>query len=195
MNKIYQEITDHIHKLRQQAFRFTDDKNEVDEVVQEVLLYFLTMNPETLKKIYTSDKIKGVISYACIMIKRNLTCKNNKYYYKINKYYTKINALYTSPKSGRSSLNIENEIKGMHKDISNLPENIEPDNYIKLELIDEALDSFYWYDREIFKLYYYEGHTLDQLAKKTKISRNSLFTTIDKVRTKLKILLNECKEK
>ena len=49
----------------------------------------------------------------------------------------------------------------------------------------------YWYDRDVFKLYYYDGNTLDSLAKKTKISRNSLFTTIDKVRRKLKEDLND----
>ena len=69
----------------------------------------------------------------------------------------------------------------------------------KLEIIDVELDKLdNWYDRELFKLYYYEGNTLDSLAKKTKISRNSLFTTIDKVRTILKNELNEdvwsCKE-
>jgi predicted DNA-binding protein YlxM (UPF0122 family) len=53
----------------------------------------------------------------------------------------------------------------------------------------DKLDS--WYDRELFKLYYYEGNTLDSLAAKTKISRNSLFTTIDKVRDILKNKLNE----
>ena len=56
----------------------------------------------------------------------------------------------------------------------------------KLELIDKALEDVYWYDKKIFQLYYYEGNTLDSLAKKTKISRNSLFTTIDKVRTIIK---------
>ena len=62
----------------------------------------------------------------------------------------------------------------------------------KLELIDAELDKLdSWYDRELFKLYYYEGNTLDSLAAKTKISRNSLFTTIDKVRTILKKELNE----
>jgi|TARA_R110000824_G_C15115280_1_gene667510 RNA polymerase sigma factor (sigma-70 family) len=194
MNKIYIEITDHIPKLRQAAFRFTNDKNEVDEVVQEVLLYFLTMNPATLKKIYDTDKIKGVISYACIMIKRNLTCKNNKYYYKINKYYSKINSIYTTSSSGKTSLKIEDDFPDWHKDLYNIPDESEPGRYLKLELIDKALDDFYWYDREIFKLYYYEGNTLDKLAAKTKISRNSLFTTIDKVRNKLKKLLYECKE-
>ena len=38
---------------------------------------------------------------------------------------------------------------------------------------------------------YYEGNTLDSLAKKTKISRNSLFTTIDKVRELIKDELDE----
>jgi len=64
---------------------------------------------------------------------------------------------------------------------------LEVSKYEQLEKIDKVLDSLdYWYDREIFKLYYYEGNTLDSLAKKTGISRNSLFTTIDKVRTKIK---------
>ena len=50
----------------------------------------------------------------------------------------------------------------------------------------------YWYDRKVFELYY-EGETLDTLAKKTGISRNSLFKTIDKVRAILKKELNEDK--
>ena len=61
----------------------------------------------------------------------------------------------------------------------------------KLELIDKELDKIpYWYDRELFKLYY-SGETLDSLAAKTRISRNSIFTTIHKVRTILKKELNE----
>jgi len=49
----------------------------------------------------------------------------------------------------------------------------------------------YWYDRKIFQLYYFQGNTLDELSKKTGISRNSLFSTIDKVRDILKKELNE----
>ena len=52
------------------------------------------------------------------------------------------------------------------------------------------LNSLYWYDKKIFELYY-SGETLDSLASKTGISRNSLFTTIDKVREILKKELNE----
>ena len=79
-----------------------------------------------------------------------------------------------------------------YKNISNLPNEEVDYQWTKLEQIDKALDGLdSWYDRELFKLYYYEGNTLDSLAAKTKISRNSLFTTIDKVRTILKKELNE----
>ena len=56
----------------------------------------------------------------------------------------------------------------------------------QLEKIDKVLDKQTWYDKQIFSLYYYEGNTLDSLAEKTRISRNSLFTTIDKVRSIIK---------
>ena len=69
---------------------------------------------------------------------------------------------------------------------------IQKERQNKLEKIDVVLDKLdSWYDRELFKLYYYEGNTLDSLAAKTKISRNSLFTTIDKVRTIIKDELDE----
>ena len=72
-----------------------------------------------------------------------------------------------------------------------MPEQGKQNQWEKLEVIDSQLDKLNWYDAEVFKLYYYEGNTLDSLAKKTRISRNSLFTTIDKVRD---ILKRECNE-
>lgn len=79
-----------------------------------------------------------------------------------------------------------------NKNIYNLPtEKIDNTQLLKLQEIDVALEDFSWYDKKVFELYYYEGNTLDSLAKKTSISRNSLFTTIDKVRTILKKKLNE----
>ena len=58
-----------------------------------------------------------------------------------------------------------------------------------LKQLENAVEGLYWYDREVLKLYYYEGHTLDSLSKQTGISRNSLFNTIDKVRKELKEVL------
>jgi len=73
----------------------------------------------------------------------------------------------------------------------NLPNEEVNYQWTKLEEIDKALDKLNWYDRKLFQLYYYEGNTLDSLAEKTRISRNSLFTTIDKVRTILKKELSD----
>ena len=58
-------------------------------------------------------------------------------------------------------------------------------------MIDKELDKLSWYDKQLFELYYYEDNTLDSLSAKTNISRNSIYTTIDKVRTIIKKELNE----
>jgi len=184
MNNIYIEISKSDKKFRLYAYKFTNDKNEIDEVLQELMLYFLQMNKTTLSNIYNKDGITGVIGYGCIVIKRSLTSKKSQYYYKINKYYEKISSLETT----RNSTDRQ-RIKEFLEQQPELIENSIP-KYHQLELIEAALDNMYWYDRDIFKLYYFDGNTLDSLAAKTKISRNSLFTTISKVRNHLKELLN-----
>lgn len=189
MTEIYIEISKLTDKFRTMAFGLTSDKNKVNESVQELMLYFLQMNPETLKSIYDKDGILGITKYGAVALRRALTSKRSSFYYKYDKYYTHIDN-FTSTVTYEI---IETGEIIPSKHLYNLPNqevnNIKLD---KLELIDKELDKIpYWYDRELFKLYYYEGNTLDSLAAKTRISRNSIFTTIDKVRTILKNKLNE----
>ena len=186
MNEIYEIIAKHRYRLVRYANKFSITKTEKDDVVQECLLYFLQMNPNTLKDIYEKDGKEGVIRYGCVVIRRSLTSSRSPYYYKMNKYYTHISSLYETHTSS--------DHKNIQRFLDQFPEPEVPENYLKLEQIDTALDSMYWYDREVFKLYYgmkteNDMNTLDSLAEKTKISRNSLFTTIDKVRTELKRIL------
>ena len=193
MNKIYLEISNLSDKFRKMCYGLTKDKEQIDDAVQELYLYFLQMNPETLKKIYTKDGLDGITRYGAVVLRRALTSKRSPFYYKYKKYYTNLdwqssNITYTVTESGEES---------NPKNLYNIPEEvIENIGFKKLDKIDAALDEhFYWYDKRVFELYYYgengEGNTLDTLAKKTGISRNSLFTTIDKVRTMLKEILNE----
>jgi len=169
------------------TYGLTTDKNVIDEVIQEFYLYILQMNPDTLKGIYEKDGEKGLIKYAAVVIRRSLQSKNSPYYYKFKKYYTRIDET-----SSTSTYDItENGELTNPKNLYNIPEEVNTFKYKKLEEIDLLLDSIYWYDRELFKLYYYEDNTLDSLAKKTGISRNSLFTTIDNVRQLLKDKLND----
>jgi hypothetical protein len=188
MTEIYEEISKLSDKFRTMAYGLTSDENEVNESVQELMLYLLQMNPTTLKTIYDKDGIDGVTRYGAVALRRALTSPRSNYYYKYKKYYTHLDSLtsavtYNEMETGET-------IPSKH--LYNLPNELS-DDYVwtSLEKIDSALDGFTWYDKKVFELYYYEGNTLDSLAKKTGISRNSLFTTIDKVRVQLKYKLKE----
>ena len=184
MNKIYIKISELRERFKEMCFGITKNENEIDDAVQELYLYFMQMNQDTLKSIYENDGEEGIIRYGAVVLRRALTSPRSPFYYKYKKYYTHINSIYET-----SSTLTHKEIK---KSLDNLPElKVDNQDLVKLEKIDKILDDVYWYDRNIFKLYYYEGNTLDSLAKKTKISRNSLFTTIDKVRELIKDELNE----
>jgi DNA-directed RNA polymerase specialized sigma subunit len=155
------------------------------------MVYFLQMNPDTLKDIYIKDGIEGVTRYGAVALRRALTSPRSNFYYKYQKYYTHMTDINYNYNSTGSELYVIPDCIN-YKNISNIP-NQEVDNtqLNKLEKIDKVLDTLSWYDRELFKLYYYEGNTLDKLATKTRISRNSLFSTIDKVRQLLKKELND----
>jgi len=189
MTEIYLEISKLTDKFRTMAYGLTSDENEVNESVQELMYYFLNMNQKTLSDIWDKDKAQGIIRYGAVALRRALTSPRSNYYYKYKKYYTHIDSLtsavtYNEMESGET-------IPSKH--LYNLPNEL-TDDYVwtSLEKIDVALeDNFSWYDKKVFELYYYEGNTLSSLAAKTGISRNSLYTTIDKVRTELKYKLSE----
>ncbi len=192
MNKIYLEISKLSDKFREMSYGLCQDKEKINDAVQELMLYFMQMNPETLKGIWEKDGKDGIIRYGAVVLRRSLTSVRSPFYYKYEKYYTRIDRFSGNYSSNHTQLDFDCD-SNYYKNISNIAaEELENYQWQKLDQIDRELDKLdSWYDRELFKLYYYEGNTLDSLAAKTKISRNSLFTTIDKVRTILKKELNE----
>ena len=184
MNKIYLEISKLGDKFRKMCYGLTQDKEQIDDAVQECMLYFLQMNPDTLKKIYDKDGLDGITRYGAVVLRRALTSTRSPFYYQYKKYYTHIDNLTSTVTYDV----IETGEVIPTKHLYNIAEEPAVKNleFEKLDKIDLVLNDLYWYDKKVFELYYYEGNTLDTLAKKTGISRNSLFTTIDKVRTILK---------
>ena len=172
MNKIYLEISKLTDKFRTMAYGITTDENKINEAVQELMLYFLQMNPDTLRSIYEKDGIDGITRYGAVALRRALTSTRSNFYYKYEKYYTHIDSsIYTlSCTYSDDNIYFDNNIS---KSLHNIP-NEEIDNYQlnKLEEIDQSLEDIYWYDKKIFELYYYEGNTLDSLSEKTRISRH-----------------------
>ena len=185
MNKIYLEISNLSDFFRKMCYGLTTNENEINNAVQELMLYFLQMNPDTLKKIYTKDGLDGITKYGAVVLRRAFTSPRSPFYYKYKKYYQHIDCYYSAGTSNITNLDYAGD-NIYYKSISNIPNQEVNYQWEKLEEIDKVLDKLHWYDRELFKLYYYEGNTLDSLAEKTRISRNSLFTTIDKVREILK---------
>lgn len=90
MTEIYIEISQLTDKFRKIAYRYTKDETVVNEAVQEIMLYFLQMNPDTLKDIYTKDGIEGVTRYGAVALRRALTSPRSNFYYKYIKYYDNI---------------------------------------------------------------------------------------------------------
>ena len=177
MNDIYNILAKLLPKYKDIAGLYTKDKNEIDDSVQELFLYLMQMNIQVLKDIYLRDGEEGLLKYGAVALKRALTSKRSAYYYKYKKYYA--NLINLSYKTTTTQ-------KNFHKSIYNIAQEVEEDiKEQKIQKIEAELSKLHWYDKKVFELYY-EGHTLDSLAKETKISRNSLYTTIDKVRTILK---------
>ena len=55
MTEIYNEIAKLSDKFRTMAFGITTDENKINNAVQELMLYFLQMNPSTLSSIWEKD--------------------------------------------------------------------------------------------------------------------------------------------
>tara|TARA_Y100000401_G_scaffold68396_1_gene54811 strand:- start:449 stop:988 length:540 start_codon:yes stop_codon:yes gene_type:complete len=160
------------------AGQYVGQQHKIDDAVQMLYEMFLTMNQETLNRIFEKDGRDGLIRYAGVTLRRYFTANKNKYYYTYRKYYEKL----------------KNEDVSNYEYIQN--QNTTQDEIQKweyFEKIDIELDKMYWYDREVYRLYYdvEKNETLDTLSKKTGISRNSLFNTIDNVRKVLKKVLDE----
>ena len=92
MTEIYAEIAKLSDKFTTMAYGLTTDKNKIDNAVQELMLYFLQMNPTTLKAIYDKDGIEGVTKYGAVALRRALTSTRSNFFYKYEKYYTHIDS-------------------------------------------------------------------------------------------------------
>ena len=101
--------------------------------------------------------------------------KTSRYYYKYRKFY-------------------EYHVTGIIEAITpdNVEVNIEDKKIVeeKLAWIEEKLKDLYWFDAEVFRIYYREGFSLNEMQKETKINRNTLHKAISNVKN---YLINEKK--
>ena len=141
----------------------------------EELLHFV------IEELYKCDQIrlreiidkKQMTFYAVRVMMNQYHSKTSRYYYKYKKYY-----------EYHTTQTIESLSADKYKSTKKKKEEIE----VKLDWIEEKLKDLYWFDAEVFKLYYRENFSLSEMAKATKINKNTLYKAIRNVKN---YLINE----
>jgi len=55
-----------------------------------------------------------------------------------------------------------------------------------IERIDGIVDDWYWYDKKVFNIHFYNEMSMRKIAKETKISLSSIFNTLTNGKSKIK---------
>jgi|TARA_Y100000289_G_scaffold56947_1_gene60988 DNA-directed RNA polymerase specialized sigma24 family protein len=162
-------LIENYHKLKDMAYNITSGKGN-DDLFSFVIEELYKCDQDRIDEIITKNQMTFYVVRVMI---NQYHSKTSRYYYKYKKYYeyhttTTIECL--------SADNTQYNIKEKQE--------IEE----RLEWIEEKLKDLYWFDAEVFKIYYREGFSLNQMQKETKINRNTLHKAITNVK---KYLLNE----
>ena len=165
-------LDDNYNKLKDISYNIAGVKYK-DDLLSFVIeeLYNCDQN-----KINDIIKEKKMTFYVVRIMINQYHSKTSRYYYKYEKYY-----------EYHTTTTIESITADDRK--SNIKYKLEVEK--RLEWVENKLKDCYWFDAEVFKIYYLEDHSLNSMAKATKINRNTLFKSITNVKN---YLLNE-KEK
>jgi hypothetical protein len=155
------------NKLKSIAYNITDGVYYQD-LLSFVIEELYNCDQEKINEIIAKKQLTFYI--ARVMVNQSHS-KTSRYYYKYKKYY-------------------KHHITGVAEGIS--PDTLEAtilekeEVETKLSWVEEKLKDCYWFDAEVFKLYYAENHSLNSMQKATKISRNTLHKSITNVKNYLK---------
>ena len=162
-------LTDNYDKLKDMAHNIAGVKNKDD------LLSFV------IEELYKCDQIrlneiiekKHITFYIARVMVNQYHSKTSRYYYKYNKYYEYHTTTTIESLSGY-------EVDYTIKDKELVEE--------RLEWIEDKLKNVYWFDAECFRIYFRESHSLNSMAKATKISRATIYKAVKNVKN---YLINE----
>ena len=162
-------LIENYNKLKDMAYNIAGKKGK-DDLLSFVIEELYKCDQDRIDEIIEKKQMTFYI--ARVMLNQNHS-KTSRYYYKYRKYY-------------------EYHVSGIIESIS--PDNTQSKKEEKeivekkLDWIEDKLKDLYWFDVQCFKIYYTENHSLNTMAKATKINRNTLFKAINNVK---KYLINE----
>ena len=162
-------LIENYDKLKDMAFNIGGN-NGKDDLLSFVIEELYKCDQDRIDEIIEKNQLTFYI--ARVMLNQYHS-KTSRYYYKYNKYYEYHT---TTTIESISADNVDYTIKDK--------ELVEE----RLDWIEDKLKDLYWFDAQVFKVYYLENHSLNSMAKATKINRNTLFKAISNVK---KYLINE----
>ena len=156
-------LTENYDKLKDMAYNIAGNKNN-DDLLSFVIEELYKCDQDRIKEIIEKKQLTFYI--ARVMINQYHS-KTSRYYYKYNKYYEYHT---TTTIESITADNTEYNIKDK--------EEVEQ----KLDWIEDKLKDLYWFDAELFRIYYRESHSLNSLSKATRISRATIYKAINNVK-------------
>ncbi len=159
------------------SFGLSDDDS--NEIVQEMYIRIYEYTKDIKKIMYNETEVNTFYIYITL---RNLYYSNFAKYGKSVK--TKKIFLFTEMD--------ENSIKKVYNNYCEDYEiymrsvNKKKKLDILLEKIEQTIDSWYWYDKKLTKLYFDSGMSMRDLSKETKISLSSIFNTLTNAKEKIR---------
>jgi hypothetical protein len=164
-------LIENYDKLKDMAFNIAGRKGK-DDLLSFVIEELYKCDQDRINEIIQKNQLTFYI--ARVMLNQYHS-KTSRYYYKYNKYYEYHT---TTTIESITADNTEYTIKDK-KEVEE-----------RLEWIEDKLKDCYWFDSQVFKVYFLEEHSLNSMAKATKINRNTLFKAINNVK---KYLIKEKK--
>jgi DNA-directed RNA polymerase specialized sigma24 family protein len=163
------QLVEHTYKkhhnwLSQVAYNFTQNKDNAEELVQD--LYLRLMEMKDINKIMYNNDV------------------NLFYLYKMVKSIY-LNGL----KKQTNHLPIDDDLVNLPADSYSY----DADNEFErmLSLANEALDQTYWFDAQLLRVYLEENHSIQSLHNATGISNSTIWTSMKKTKQHVKDYVNK----
>ena len=157
-------LEDNYNKLKDMAYNITNGKG--DDLLSFVIEELYKCDQYRLNEII---KKKQFTFYIARVMLNQFHSKTSRYYYKYRKYYEyHYSGIVDAKFIETNDIEIKKEVEQ------------------QLDWIEEKLKDCYWFDAEVFRLYYSKNFSLNTMAKATKINRNTLHKSITNVKEFLK---------
>tara|TARA_Y100001938_G_C7885348_1_gene327088 strand:- start:34 stop:540 length:507 start_codon:yes stop_codon:yes gene_type:complete len=160
-------LIENYDKLKDMAYNIAGEKGK-DDLLSFVIEELYKCDQDRINEIIEK---KQLTFYIARVMLNQYHSKTSRYYYKYNKYYE----FHTT--TTIESITADNTTYTI-KDKKEVEE--------RLEWIEKKLQDLYWFDAELFRIYYRDSHSLNSLAKATRISRATIYKAIKNVKNYLK---------